>query len=103
MFTRTRSAIPSMLKRYAPESGIRESMMRTLAPRSTSDRAMLLPMNPSPPVIITRRPPRDDHRGAWIHRQQHRAVAVELEMAPRHSGRGLSSAPPLFVGRDAGL
>ena len=56
MLTRTLSSMPSMLNRLPPYWGISESTSRIRRPSSTRRRARLLPMNPSPPVIMTRLP-----------------------------------------------
>src|SRR6266508_3418144 len=47
--------MPAMLKRLPPYSGIRLSTSNTRAPREGSRRAKFEPMNPSAPVINTRR------------------------------------------------
>src|SRR5262252_4617654 len=48
--------MPAMLKRLPPYSGIRLSTSNTRAPIEVSRRAKFEPMNPSAPVINTRRP-----------------------------------------------
>src|SRR5208283_2505711 len=52
-FTLTRSSISRMLKRLPPCRGSMLSTTVTRAPRRTSSRARLLPMNPRPPVTRT--------------------------------------------------
>src|SRR5437764_4598795 len=52
----TRSLTGSMLKRFAPYSGIIASTRVTRAPHPTRRMARLDPMKPSPPVISTRAP-----------------------------------------------